>query len=845
MSYRLIIAFSKNIKKTSIIGVILCLTFFTNVLLAQLPAFPSAEGYGKNATGGRGGDVYFVTNLNDSGAGSLRTALQASGARTVIFRVGGTIDLKSSIQITNSNVTIAGETAPGGGITLRNNFAFSGALLFLNKSVNDVIIRNIRLRSGPGINDGNPNFEPEVDNHSGSGLMIGSGANIIIDSCSVSWATNENIQIWNNQPGRDLENVTIQNCIVSEGIGGSPRDPNAHSWGQSHGLLTGNTWVKGSALQTKISRISIIDNLFALNTWRNPYLKSDGPQTSYFQMANNVIYGWQSYGGAILGSPENNVASTIKISALNNYFKTSPETILDKKEFKVYDGAQIWAKGNIGPSRPTNDLDEWVIFSDLKSNSKSSSPINVPNTTLVSANDAYNNVLQNVGTTVPLRDSVDDRVIEYVQSGTGNNIRLGNNSRVNWPSLARGTAYTDADNDGMADDWEVQNFGSINTYNHKNYAPSGYTYLEEFLHCKAKDNANCTSSSNNNTFSDDIKPFTPPTNLSSGQTYTLNIPYSAAANRDINVSLQDRDNGWVTKGFGKASVNAGTGTVSVSVTVEDDALAGNNYSWTIYATPTNNGSFSANKATRIFENISVDFTSLPETDAIKAFSPPETVFVGQTYSVNIPYDAITTRDIHLTLQNLDDNWITVGSGKVTVDAGSGTASIDVLVKEKTALAGNNYRWTAYSTPIDNDAWTARRADRFIDNNTVVTDEIRSLNAVPIELTPGQTYSVQVPYGAIDNRDIHVSLQNLDDDWVTVGYGKTLVNAGNGTANVEVTLNSNALPGNNYRFTAYSTPTNGGWTTRTAENFVDNIIVIASSQNISQDDLTLGIYHILA
>ena len=181
---------------------------------AQPVAFPGAEGFGKEATGGRGGVVLKVTNLNDSGPGSLRDALQyTSGPRTIVFEVGGTIFLNNALSVTNGNVTVAGQTAPGDGILIR------GSMVIIEAS--NVIMRYIRFRPG------------NAAANTADGLSItawGSSIveDVIIDHCSISWAEDENFDIRVASNGT-VRNITIQNSIISECTYGALAGPRTYN----------------------------------------------------------------------------------------------------------------------------------------------------------------------------------------------------------------------------------------------------------------------------------------------------------------------------------------------------------------------------------------------------------------------------------------------------------------------------------------------------------------------------------------------------------------------------------------------------------------------------------------
>lgn len=248
-----------------------------------LKAFPTAEGYGKFTVGGRGGDVYEVTNLNDSGEGSLRHAVEAEGPRTVVFRVSGTIDLKKKLTIRNPYITIAGQTAPGDGICIKR--------YPLSIAADEVIIRYIRVRLG------------NESGGSDDALSCRGRKNIILDHVSASWSIDETMSVYH------CKNVTIQWCMITESLFGSNHVKGSHGFG--------GIW--GSDLST------YHHNLIAHHSSRNPRWASGGGRNDY---RNNIVYNWgynSSYGGERQqkGNPE---FSSIMVNMVGNYYKPGPAT---------------------------------------------------------------------------------------------------------------------------------------------------------------------------------------------------------------------------------------------------------------------------------------------------------------------------------------------------------------------------------------------------------------------------------------------------------------------------------------------------------------------------------------
>jgi len=258
---------------------------------ARQPAFPGAEGAGSGAIGGRGGNVYEVTNLNDSGPGSLRHTVNAKGPRTVVFRISGNIELQSPLQITNPYITIAGQTAPGGGICLKN--------YPLKIKADHVIVRYIRCRPGD-------NMAKEVDS-----LSASAGHNIIIDHCSASWAVDETLSI---STSGQLGNVTVQWCLITESLNCSIHAKGCHGYGS---LIRGG-WANA---------YSFHHNLYAHHRGRSPRpgnynSHTIDPKGLTFDFRNNVVYNWRgTYPG--YNADTNSIT---KMNFINNYYKQGPNS---------------------------------------------------------------------------------------------------------------------------------------------------------------------------------------------------------------------------------------------------------------------------------------------------------------------------------------------------------------------------------------------------------------------------------------------------------------------------------------------------------------------------------------
>ena len=425
-------------------------------------AFPGAEGFGAYSKGGRGGDILFVTNLNDYNpeneepiAGSLRWACDTYGPRTVIFKVSGLIELKTWLNIFNPYITIAGQSSPGDGICLKN--------FGLTIRTHDVIVRYLRCRPGDEMGiDKEGGFETDA-------ISISEfSENVIIDHCSASWSIDETLSIHSREPGNPPLSVTVQWCIISESLNDSYHPNGPHGYG-SLIRFTGNA--------------SFHHNLYAHHFSRNPHVDTYlGDMTLDFR--NNVIYNYWN--------PGNTMFDPINMNYVANYIKPGIDTKnLDIAIYLVAESStedsllgqnvrRIYPEGNILEGK--DYINQWDMFYKVYNRNKMDKPFEVANITTELASDAFENVLMNAGATLPNRDSVDFRIIADVRNGTGSII--DSQSQVGgWPNYKSAVAPIDDDNDGLPDEWEIK-YGldpANNLDNNLDNDKDGYTNIEEWL----------------------------------------------------------------------------------------------------------------------------------------------------------------------------------------------------------------------------------------------------------------------------------------------------------------------------------------------------------------------------
>ena len=424
---------------------------------SEVVAFNGAEGGGKMATGGRGGYVFAVTNLKDNDAGSgeelipgsLRYALAQQTKRIVIFTVAGVIHLKSPLTISNGNLTILGQTAPGDGICVADY------PVKIEKSDN-VIIRFLRIRMG----DDKLTAE-QADG--ADALSVNNSTNVIVDHCSFSWSTDECVSCYGN------ENFTLQYNFITESLRKSKHDKGNHGYG---GIWGGKN-------------ASFHHNLLAHHDSRNPRFDHDYVDTKYagpIDYVNNVVYNWggnSTYGG----EGTNRGAGGRHINMVNNYYKYGPATskknrLVDptvscanncgKSPGGTVEPGKFWLSGNYMFGDANVTADNWQGSTQMGDNVKSTIRWTNGLTSLTSeqtAENAYTTVLAKAGCSLQ-RDAIDTRIVTevegtalhggytYTGSKSGTKGIIDTPSDVGgWPTYS-GTA-TDADNDGMPDQWEI------------------------------------------------------------------------------------------------------------------------------------------------------------------------------------------------------------------------------------------------------------------------------------------------------------------------------------------------------------------------------------------------------
>jgi len=422
---------------------------------AEQLAFPGAEGFGAYSKGGRGGQVLYVTNLDDQGQGSLRWAVEQEGPRTVVFGISGTIGLKKRLDIENPYLTIAGQTAPGDGICLKGET--------VRITTHDVIIRYIRVRLGDG--------KYGVGSKQGKdAISVSVGEDIIVDHCSASWSLDEILSASTKNP--TLTRVTVQWCFITEGL-----NPDNHGFGS---LIRG----------TGGAKYSYLHNLYAHNRGRNPrpgnydtnpYDKD--PLGLLLDFRNNVLYNW---GGGHAGYNADK-RSVTRLNYVGNYLvpgEDSKPTGIAYSTGSPYN--RSYFTGNYYNDKYPDDQWSLVDFRESWTAEeiqayKQIKPFETGHVQMEEALTAYERVLKSGGASLPKRDAVDNRIVIDIKNRTGRIIK-SQEDVGGWPELKSTTAPTDTDHDGMPDEWEIRKgLDPKNAADRNNVAADGYTMLEKHI----------------------------------------------------------------------------------------------------------------------------------------------------------------------------------------------------------------------------------------------------------------------------------------------------------------------------------------------------------------------------
>jgi Pectinesterase/MBG domain/Bacterial Ig-like domain/Immunoglobulin domain len=403
-------------------------------------AFPGAEGAGANAKGGRGGDVYHVTNLNDAGAGSLREGVRtATGPRTIVFDVAGTINLVTRLNVNKSFLTIAGQTAPGDGVTVAGHSTVV--------SGNNVVIRYLRFRVG----DGNcPVIQDDA-------LWVDKTSEVILDHVSASWSVDETLSV------TESNNVTVQWSFITESMKNSCHEKGAHGY--------------GSLIRFGSGIVTYHHNLYAHHDSRNPRVGDN----IGFDFVNNVIYNWGGEAGYSGAADE----GTTRINYVGNYLVAGPQTAASK--LRAFSGGststQIYQSNNAidGDKDGVRDgvNNDWAMFINAYTR-REPARFEFPQVTTHDAPTAYELVLKTAGNSLK-RDAVDTRIESEVRGENGHHIN-SQNEVGGFPVLNPGAALNDADGDGIPDEWESQHgLNPTDSADGRAVVEGGYTNLETYL----------------------------------------------------------------------------------------------------------------------------------------------------------------------------------------------------------------------------------------------------------------------------------------------------------------------------------------------------------------------------
>jgi hypothetical protein len=449
---------------------------------AQIPAFPGAQGGGAAATGGRGGEVIEVTNLNDTGNGSLRACIEAKGARTCVFTVAGVIHVGVGMRVYNDNLTIAGQTAPGGGITLDGSHSRQQATLFISAS--NVIVRYLTLRMGEG-----PTHSPGPS----TGDVAIEVANakchdIMIDHVSVSWWDNKGLVYVSNFVGPNNK-ITTQWSMFYESHAGHPVGPSISSNPNP-----------GQGFDNLENDLDYHHDFLADIGHRIPQLWNRSSR-----WVNNIVYNWDYYASQLLGQVNGDfIGNKYKAGPLNRDARKHEIQASPNGTYENPGDPTLYLFGNIGPNLSDPGGDQWLMAAQITGeNGKEMGPIPaswrrkepLPTEPFPivadSAEELDARVLPTVGNSLRLdclgnwvakRDSVDNRIIAEYRQGTSGEFYVSPDANHRIPAIDPGTPCEDSDHDGIPDAWEIaHHLNPKDPSDAKRLNPDGYTNLEHYL----------------------------------------------------------------------------------------------------------------------------------------------------------------------------------------------------------------------------------------------------------------------------------------------------------------------------------------------------------------------------
>ena len=438
-------------------------------LEAQLPAFPGAEGFGAGATGGRGGAVVLVTNLDPSGPGSLQWAVNQSGARIVVFRVSGVI--QGDVHIPHGDLTIAGQTAPGAGITLNGHLYTS-----YGSSFGNLIIRHLRIRPP------DPDATWPASQH--DSIQFSTNHTIILDHIDASHGADETLDLWGG-----AHDITLQWSAITY-----PIYDETNGWTHNKGLLNHRPCVDSDSCGPTSrpgGRISIHHNFFAHARNRTPAL-STGPA----DVVNNVVYNGRE------GFVHHNIAGG-DFNLVGNLFVEGPSISLAPLWIDPENGGApvptrywVWDNWVEDPGDFTGRFDNPYTTPGFATEYSFAccgilqSQFNSVGFFDFSAEPGYASITTQAGSSVAAhvlsgvgafpRDIVNRWAIEDFEGRAGS---WGNRRPANWlDGLTATTPPTDADQDGIADDWEgAHGLDATDGSDHATVMASGYTAIEEYI----------------------------------------------------------------------------------------------------------------------------------------------------------------------------------------------------------------------------------------------------------------------------------------------------------------------------------------------------------------------------